>query len=101
MAEKKLYIGGLSYGTSENALKEGFAQAGNVVSAKIIIDKMTGRSKGFGFVEFATSEEAAKAIEMFNNKDFDGRNIKVSEARPQENKPRSGGFHRDGGNKSW
>jgi len=100
MAEKKLYIGGLSYGTSENTLKEGFSPAGNVVSAKIIIDKMTGRSKGFGFVEFATSEEAAKAIEMFNNKDFDGRNIKVSEARPQESKPRSGGFNRDGG-KSW
>jgi len=101
MGEKKLYIGGLSYGTSENALKEGFAPAGNVVSAKVIMDKMTGRSKGFGFVEFATPEEAAKAIEMFNEKEFDGRRIKVSEARPQENKPRSGGFNRDGGNRSW
>lgn len=99
MAEKKLYIGGLSYGTSESGLKEGFAQAGNVVSAKIIIDKMTGRSKGFGFVEFTTPEEAAKAIEMFNEKEFDGRRIKVSEARPQESKPRS--FNNAGGNRSW
>ncbi|MDR2431857.1 MAG: RNA-binding protein [Candidatus Margulisbacteria bacterium] len=101
MAEKKLYIGGLSYGTTENTLKEGFAQAGNVVSAKVIIDKMTGRSKGFGFVEFSTPEEATKAIELFNEKDFDGRKIKVSEARPQENKPRSGGYNRDGGSRSW
>jgi RNA recognition motif-containing protein len=97
--EKKLYVGGLNYQTTENTLKEGFAQAGNVVSAKVIIDKMTGRSKGFGFVEMATPEEAAKAIELFNKKDFDGRSINVSEARPQA--PKTGGFNRDGGNRSW
>lgn len=79
---KKLYIGGLSYGTTEDTLKSGFAQAGNVESAIVIVDKMTGRSKGFGFVEFSTDEEAQKAIEMFNGKDFDGRKINVSEARP-------------------
>ena len=102
MGEKKLYIGGLSYGTKDDTLKEGFSAAGTVVSAKVIIDKMTGRSKGFGFVEMNTSEEAAKAIELFNGKDFDGRNIKVSEARPQESRPpRSGGFNRDSGNKGW
>ena len=81
---KKLYVGGLSYSTTQDALKEGFSQAGTVESAIVITDKMSGRSKGFGFVEFATEDDAAKAIEMFNGKDFDGRRITVSEARPME-----------------
>jgi cold-inducible RNA-binding protein len=80
----KLFVGGLSYQTTEEALREGFAQAGNVVSAVIITDKMTGRSKGFGFVEFETEEEAQKAVEMFNGNDFDGRKITVNVARPRE-----------------
>jgi len=102
MAEKKLYIGGLSYGTKDESLKEGFGAAGTVVSAKVIIDKMTGRSKGFGFVEMNTPEEAAKAIELFNGKEFDGRTIKVSEARPQEARPpRTGGFNRDANKGGW
>jgi RNA recognition motif-containing protein len=101
MAEKKLYIGGLAYATTDDSLKTGFSAAGTVVSAKVIIDRATNRSKGFGFVEMSTPEEATKAIELFNGKEFDGRTIKVSEARPQENKPRSGGFNRDGGNRSW
>jgi RNA recognition motif-containing protein len=70
----------------------------------IIIDKMSGRSKGFGFVEMATEEEAQKAIEMFNGKEFDGRTITVNEARPMEERPpRSGGFNRGGGGggRSW
>lgn len=93
---KKLYIGGLSYSTTEDTLKELFAQAGTVESAVVIIDRMSGRSKGFGFVEMSSEEEAQKAIEMFNGKELDGRSITVNEARPQEPRPRGGGFERRG-----
>lgn len=102
---KKLYVGGLSYGTQDGALKDYFAQAGTVESAVVIMDKMTGRSKGFGFVEMSTEEEAQKAIEMFNGKEFDGRTITVNEARPQEARPphRAGGFNHGGGggSRNW
>jgi len=102
---KKLYVGGLSYGTQDGALKDYFAQAGAVESAVVIMDKMTGRSKGFGFVEMSTEEEAQKAIEMFNGKEFDGRTITVNEARPQEDRPprRFGGFNHGGGggSRNW
>ncbi|MFH1657622.1 MAG: RNA-binding protein [bacterium] len=81
---KKLYVGGLSYDTTEDGLREAFSQAGTVESAAIIIDKMSGRSKGFGFVEMSTDEEAEKAIEMWNEKALDGRNLTVNEARPLE-----------------
>ena len=94
---KKLYVGGLSYDTTENALKEAFSQAGTVESATIIIDKISGRSKGFGFVEMSSDEEAQKAIETLNGKELDGRNITVNEARPMEPRPRQGGFDRGGG----
>ncbi|HEY4494049.1 MAG TPA: RNA-binding protein [Candidatus Paceibacterota bacterium] len=88
----KLYVGGLPYSTQEDALREHFAQAGNVVSAVIIMDKMSGRSKGFGFVEMATAEEAANAISMFNDQEFEGRKLTVNEARPMEARPpRTGG----------
>ena len=88
----KLYVGGIPYSTREDTLKEYFAQAGNVLSAVIIMDKMTGRSKGFGFVEMATQEEAQNAISMFNDKEFEGRRLTVNEARPMEPRaPRSGG----------
>jgi len=93
---KKLYVGGLSYDTTEDTLKEAFAQAGTVESAAIIIDRMSGRSKGFGFVEMSTDEEAQKAIEMFNGKELDGRTVTVNEARPMESRPRTGGFDRGG-----
>ena len=79
---KKLYIGGLPYTTTEEALKEAFAAAGNVELATIISDKMTGRSRGFGFVEMASEDEAQSAIDMFNGKDFEGRTLTVNEARP-------------------
>lgn len=82
--EKKLYIGSLSYGTTEDSLKDLFAQAGEVVSATVIIDKISGRSKGFGFVEMSSEDEAKKAIEMFNGKELDGRSIVVDEARPMK-----------------
>jgi RNA recognition motif-containing protein len=94
---KKLYVGGLSYDVGDAKLGEVFSQAGTVVSATVIMDKYSGRSKGFGFVEMATDEEAAKAIQMFNNQDIEGRRVIVNEARPQEERPpRSfGGPRRD------
>ena len=85
---KKLYVGGLPYSTTDDQLKEAFAQAGSVSSAVIIMDKMSGRSKGFGFVEFANDEDAAKAIDMMHGKDFGGRTLTVNEARPLEERPR-------------
>ena len=85
---KKLYVGGLSYGTTEDALKELFSQAGTVESATIIIDRMSGRSKGFGFVEMSSDEEAQKAIETLNGKELDGRSLTVNEARPMEDRPK-------------
>lgn len=98
---KKLFVGGLSYDTVEESLRELFSKAGVVESATIIVDKMSHRSKGFGFVEMATEEEAKKAIELFNGKELEGRAITVNEARPLEERPRrnfserrssSGGF---------
>ncbi len=80
----KLYIGGLPYSTTEDSLREAFAQAGEVASASIIMDKMTNRSRGFGFVEMVNDADAAKAIEMWNGKDFEGRRLTVNEARPLE-----------------
>ena len=94
----KLYVGGLPYSTQEDALKELFAQAGSVVSAVIIMDKMSGRSKGFGFVEMSTQEEAQAAISMFNDQEFEGRKLTVNEARPMEARPpRTGGGYGSGG----
>jgi RNA recognition motif-containing protein len=79
---KKLYVGGLPYSTTQDVLQDRFSQAGVVSSATIITDKMTGRSRGFGFVEFENDADADKAIEMFNGKDFDGRTLTVTEAKP-------------------
>lgn len=87
---KRLYVGGLSYSTTEQGMRDAFAQAGNVVSATVITDKMTGRSKGFGFVEMSTEEEAQAAIDMFNGKELDGRTVTVNEARPKEDRPQGG-----------
>jgi len=104
---KKLYVGGLSYSTTESTLKDMFSEAGTVESANVIIDKMSGRSKGFGFVEMSSDEEAKKAIEMFNGKELEGRTITVNEARPMESRPpRQGGFDRGhrgfgGGGRRW
>lgn len=84
---KKLYVGGIPYSTTNEELKSHFSQAGNVDSASIIMDKMTGRSKGFGFVEMSSDEEAQKAISMFHDADFGGRNLTVNEARPLEARP--------------
>ncbi len=83
----KLYVGSLSFDTTEDALKDLFSQAGTVNSVSIIIDKFSGRSKGFAFVEMSSEEEAKKAMEMFNGKELDGRNIVVDEAKPMEKRP--------------
>ena len=86
---KKLYVGGLSYDTTEDGLKEAFSKAGAVESATVIKDRETNRSRGFGFVEMTNDEDAAKAIEMWNGKELDGRTLRVNEARPMTE--RSGG----------
>jgi RNA recognition motif-containing protein len=88
----KLYVGNLPYSVTEDRLQQHFAQHGSVVSARIITDKFTGRSKGFGFVEMSSDQEAERAVTALNGTDFEGRNIVVSEARPQQPRDsRSGG----------
>jgi RNA recognition motif-containing protein len=84
---KKLYIGNLSYNTTDESLRDAFSQAGAVVSATVIIDRMTGRSRGFGFVEMEDAD-AQSAIDMWNGKELDGRELVVNEARPLEDRPR-------------
>jgi cold-inducible RNA-binding protein len=109
---KKLYVGGLPYSTTEDELRDAFSQAGSVASASIIMDRMSGRSKGFGFVEMSNDEDAQKAIELWNGKDFGGRTLTVNEARPMEERPRRdfrggggnggfGGSRGNGGGRSW
>lgn len=97
----KLFVGSLSYSVDDAQLQAAFADAGTVVSAKVIIDRDTGRSKGFGFVEMSSDEEAKRAIDMLNGKEIEGRAIAVSEARPQEPRERRsfGGGGNGGGNR--
>lgn len=96
----KLYVGGIPYRSTEDDMKKAFSEAGNVVSASIISDRMTGRSRGFGFVEMASEAEAQAAIDRWDGKEMDGRTLSVSFARPQGERPprqdRGGGF--GGGN---
>ncbi len=92
---KKLYVGNLSYDTTNETLAQAFAAHGKVESAEVIMDRMTGRAKGFGFVEMSTDQEAQAAIAALNGQQIDGRAIVVNEARPKE--PRSGGFGGGGG----
>jgi cold-inducible RNA-binding protein len=89
--QKKLFVGGLSYNTDVEEVRQLFQQAGEVVSANIIRDKFTNQSRGFGFVEMATEEQAAEAIKMFNGKELGGRNLVVNESRPQEKRSFGGG----------
>jgi len=88
----KLYVGNLSFRTTGEELRELFAQAGTVESVSVIEDRETGRSRGFGFVEMATAEEAAAAIEQFNGKDLGGRNLTVNEAKPKPERSGGGGY---------
>ena len=92
-----IYVGNLPYSLSDRDLRELFEEHGDVASATVIIDKFNGRSKGFGFVEMPSDPEANKAIETLNESSHDGRNIKVNEARPREERPRGGGGHHGGG----
>ena len=84
----KLYVGNLSYRTEQESLHSLFAQYGEVISAQIVTDRDTGRSRGFGFVEFAEQESAEKATRELNGTELDGRNLKVNEARSREERPR-------------
>lgn len=82
-----LYVGNVSYQSTDESIAAHFSQAGTVVSAKIVMDKFTGRSRGFAFVEMGSAEEAQKAIDMLDGKDLDGRPLKVNIARPKEDRP--------------
>ncbi len=93
----KLYVGNLSFRTTSDELRDAFAAAGTVESASVIEDRDTGRSRGFAFVEMATAEEAAAAIEQFNGKDFGGRNLTVNEAKPRADRGGGGGGGGRGG----
>lgn len=84
----KLFVGSLSYGVTDDQLNDAFAQFGTVISAKVIMDRETGRSKGFGFVEMSTDEEAQAAVKGMDGKEIAGRAVAVSEARPQEKRER-------------
>ncbi|OGL42444.1 MAG: RNA-binding protein [Candidatus Schekmanbacteria bacterium RBG_13_48_7] len=81
---QKLYVGGLSFSTTDNQLEELFSSHGTIESAKVITDRYTGKSRGFGFVELSSPSEAKKAIDALNNTEFDGRTITVNEARQRE-----------------
>jgi cold-inducible RNA-binding protein len=95
--ESKLYVGNLPYNITEDELRGLFAQAGEVKEVALITDRATGRSKGFGFVEMATQADAEKAIQMLNNHDLGGRPLKVSMARPREDRGGGGGYQSGGG----
>lgn len=99
MYVKKLFVGSLAWATTDDGLQAHFAQCGTVASAKVVTDRETNRSRGFGFVEYENDAEADAAVEKLNNSELDGRQITVSEARPREDKPRRdfGG----GNNRSW
>jgi len=94
---KKLYVGGLPYAVTEDKLQEIFSAHGTVDSARVITDRFTGRSRGFGFVEMSSEEEAQTAIDSLNGSDLEGRSLTVNEARPQENRGGGGG----GGGDRW
>ena len=87
----KLFVGSLAWATTDDSLAALFSQVGTVTSARVITDRATGRSKGFGFVEMSTDEEAQKAVAELNGKDLDGRQITVNEARAREERPAGGG----------
>ena len=93
----KIYVGGLPYATTDGQLQEIFSAHGTVESARVITDKFTVRSRGFGFVEMSSSDEAQKAIQALNGTDLDGRSLTVNEARPQEKRSGFGGDRGGGG----
>ncbi|HVP20218.1 MAG TPA: RNA-binding protein [Spirochaetia bacterium] len=92
---KKLYVGGLAYSVTDSQLRQLFASHGNVESAKVITDRETSRSRGFGFVEMGTQEEAEKAIAALNGTQLEGRNLTVNMSKPREESRGGGGYNRD------
>jgi RNA recognition motif-containing protein len=98
---RKLYVGNLPYTVSEDALSEKFSEFGRVESVKVITDRDTGQSKGFGFIEMGTDSEAHAAIDGLNGTDYEGRPMKVNEAKPQERGGRGGGGGGGGGGRRW
>ena len=98
--EAKLYVGNLPFSTGDTDLQDLFAKAGTVKSAQVIKDRASGRSKGFGFVEMSSAEEAQNAITMYHGKDFSGRPLTVNIARPREDRPGGGGFRGGGSRRS-
>lgn len=96
---KKLFVGGLRWGTTEDTLLDAFSQFGDVEEAKIITDRETGRSRGFGFVTFANDADAEEAIQSLDGTDLDGRTIKVNEAQERQRRGGGGGGHRGGGHR--
>src|SRR5688500_19339662 len=101
MSESRLFVGNLSYQTMENDLQDYFAQAGVVSSVNLMLDKFTGKSRGFAFVEYADPADATKAVDMFHGKEFQGRALTVNIARPREDRPprEGGGGYRDRGDR--
>lgn len=103
----KLFVGGLPFSTTDDELQQAFAAHGTVASAKVIMDRDTGRSKGFGFVEFENDDEGKAAEAAMNGKELGGRSITVNEARPKEDRPRrdygggNGGYNGGGQSRSW
>jgi len=87
VSESKVYVGNLPFSVTQDELKEAFSKFGEVTEVVLITDKFSGRSKGFGFVSFAKKDDAEKAVAEMNDKEFQGRNLKVSEAKPMEERP--------------
>ena len=88
---QKLYVGGIAFSTTSEGLRQHFAQSGTVVSASVVTDQSTGQSRGFGFVEMSTPDEAQQAVSQLNERPLDGRTLKVEVAKPKSDKPRGGG----------
>lgn len=101
MAQQNLFIGSLAYATNDDGLKTHFEQIGPVASARVITDRETGRSKGFGFVEFESDDDNQKAVDQLNGKELDGRTINVSLARPKEDRPANAGGGGSFRQRSW
>jgi RNA recognition motif-containing protein len=98
---QKLYVGGIAFTTTSEGLRQHFAQSGTVVSASVVTDQFSGQSRGFGFVEMSTAEEAALAVTQLNERQLDGRSLKVEVAKPKSDKPRSSGFAGRSGGGGW
>jgi RNA recognition motif-containing protein len=102
---QKLYVGGIAFTTTSEGLRQHFAQSGTVVSASIVTDQFSGQSRGFGFVEMSTPDEAQQAVTQLNERQLDGRSLKVEVAKPKTDKPRGsgGGFggRSSGGGGNW